>query len=80
MHDIKKETGNRGLGQKKAYEPPRAMRLDEMRNGAGDCITNGSGDADNCVVNGNSAGNVCDTSGNNARIGIFTCASNGSGY
>lgn len=41
--------------EKKAYEPPRAIRLGEMRNGAGACAASGSGDA-SCEEDGNSAG------------------------
>ncbi|MDD4650662.1 MAG: hypothetical protein PHQ34_00375 [Methanothrix sp.] len=44
-----------GLSEKKAYEPPRAMRLGDMRNGAGICGGTGSSDAE-CVADGNAAG------------------------
>jgi hypothetical protein len=50
--------------EKKAYEPPRAMRLVEMRSGAGACDASGSGDYQ-CLGNGNSAIAACDNSGNN---------------
>jgi hypothetical protein len=48
-----------GLGEKKDYEPPKAMRLEEMRNGAGDCVQTGSGDSGMCASNGNSPGLDC---------------------
>jgi hypothetical protein len=52
--------------EKKAYEPPRAMRLGEMKSGAGACYGTGSGDGDICEDNGNSASGIgCYGSGNN---------------
>jgi hypothetical protein len=48
--------------EKKAYEPPKAMRLGEMRNGAGLCQSTGSGDA-SCISDGNAAG-FCTGDGN----------------
>ncbi|MDD4650661.1 MAG: hypothetical protein PHQ34_00370 [Methanothrix sp.] len=47
--------GSAESSEKKAYEPPRAMRLGDMRNGAGLCESTGSGDA-SCIADGNSAG------------------------
>jgi hypothetical protein len=52
--------------EKKAYEPPRAMRLGEMRNGAGECST-GSGDSTGGCYGGNGAIDSCD-SGNSVII------------
>jgi hypothetical protein len=46
-------------GIKKAYDPPRAMRLGDMRNGAGDCVQTGSGVSGMCASNGNSPGLDC---------------------
>jgi hypothetical protein len=48
--------------EKSAYEPPRAMRLGEMRNGAGLCNT-GSGDA-GCYGDGNGPTSFCSNNGN----------------
>ena len=48
--------------EKKAYEPPRAMRLGEMRSGAALCEGSGSGDS-GCYGNGNSASVYCSASG-----------------
>jgi hypothetical protein len=59
MSNMKNESGSEGLGEKNAYEPPRAMRLEEMRNGAGDCVQTGSGDSRMCASNGNSPGLDC---------------------
>jgi hypothetical protein len=64
MDSIKKGSGCDGLSEKKAYEPPRAMRLGEMKSGAGACYGTGSGDS-HCEENGNSAAS-CFVSGNNA--------------
>jgi hypothetical protein len=63
MDSIKKGSGCDGLSEKKAYEPPRAMRLGEMRSGAGLCEASGSGDIE-CRSNGNSALGICFSSGN----------------
>jgi hypothetical protein len=63
MNTIKKESGSEGLSEKKAYEPPRAMRLGEMRGGAGACYGPGSGNGDFCSDNGNYAG-LCLNEGN----------------
>jgi hypothetical protein len=52
--------------EKKDYEPPRAMRLGEMRSGAGLCDT-GSGDYD-CDLEGNSATSLCDNGNNGPPI------------
>jgi len=57
---IKKGSVSEGNREKKAYEPPKAMRLDDVRNGA-DACDNGSGDASFCYQNGNSAGGTCYT-------------------
>jgi hypothetical protein len=46
--------GYDGLSEKEAYEAPRAMRLGEMRGGAGACEPSGSGDLIRCGGNGNS--------------------------
>ena len=64
MAIIRKESCSECQGEKKAYEPPRAMRLGEMRNGAGACISSGSGDGDFCEGSGNSASGGCYGSGN----------------
>jgi hypothetical protein len=66
MGSITKGSGSEGSGEKKDYEPPRAMRLGEMRSGAGACGT-GSGD-EGCLSNGNSAG-VCVENGNGGSGG-----------
>lgn len=66
MAIMKKETGKDGLNEKKAYEPPRAMHLGEMRNGAGACF-GGSGDQFSCDLSGNSASGECMDSGNSVR-------------
>jgi hypothetical protein len=54
MDSIKKESCRDGSSEKKAYEPPRVMRLGEMRNGAGFCESSGTGDT-SCLADGNSA-------------------------
>jgi hypothetical protein len=72
MHNVEK---GKDLSQKKAYEPPKAIRLGEMRNGAGYCNT-GSGDNDECNTAGNSAVLQCTSSGNSA---IWECSSSGIG-
>jgi hypothetical protein len=66
MNTIKKESGSECLNEKKSYEPPRAMRLGEMKSGAGDCES-GSGDSV-CFESGNSASSGCYASGNNGPI------------
>lgn len=62
MDHIKKGSGSEGLSEKKAYEPPRAMRLGDMRGGAGACEP-GSGDFESCSGNGNYA-EACNSAGN----------------
>jgi hypothetical protein len=64
MDSIRKGSGSKALSEKKSYEPPRAMRLGEMRSGAGDCES-GSGDSLACFQSGNSALSGCFGSGNN---------------
>jgi hypothetical protein len=66
---MEKGKGSKDLAHKKAYESPRAIHLDEMRNGAGECSSNGSSDDGMCINYGSSAG-VCDQSGNSANVGI----------
>jgi hypothetical protein len=73
MHNVEK---GKDLSQKKSYEPPKAIRLGEMRNGAGDCNP-GSGDTIKCSAAGNSASWECASSGNSA---IWECTSFGIGY
>jgi hypothetical protein len=62
MGKIENVSGCKGMREKKAYEPPRAMRLGEMRNGAGACSP-GSGDLESCSGNGNYA-EACNSAGN----------------
>ena len=55
--------------KKQKYEPPLAMRLDEMRSGSGTCTLYGSGDsvcdigisATDCMLEGNGAIGVCES-------------------
>jgi hypothetical protein len=68
MDSIKNESCGEALSEKKAYESPRAMRLGDMRNGAGDCIASGSGDGIICQGSGNSAAGICFASGSNVRL------------
>jgi hypothetical protein len=63
MECIRKGSGSEALSEKKAYEPPRAMRLGEMRGGAGACYGPGSGDGESCSGNGNYA-EACNSAGN----------------
>jgi hypothetical protein len=64
MNSIKKGSSSEGLSEKKAYEPPKAMRLGDMRNGAGQssCF-GGSGDGSGCFASGNLASGSCSDSG-----------------
>jgi hypothetical protein len=64
MNNLEKGKSSKELSQKKAYEPPRAMRLDEVRDGAALCANTGSGDSLNCVGNGNMPGLLCVLNGN----------------
>lgn len=50
--------------EKKTYEPPKAVRLGDMRGGAGACEFSGSNDAE-CLGDGNSAG-LCEVAGSSA--------------
>jgi hypothetical protein len=59
MDSIRKGSGSKALSEKKSYEPPRAMRLGEMRGGAGACDPLGSGDSG--CYGGNNAVFTCDT-------------------
>ncbi|MEI6102827.1 MAG: hypothetical protein WCP70_02680 [Methanothrix sp.] len=69
MDSIKKGSGSEGLNGKLAYEPPKAMRLDDMREGEGvSCLSSGSGNA-SCQANGNSATFTCASSGNGVLDG-----------
>jgi len=67
MDCIKKGSGSEGSSKKKDYEPPKAMRLGDMRNGVGQsaCYASGSGD-----------GVICDTAGNSAA-GCYGPGNNG---
>ncbi len=61
MNNIKKGAGSEGLNEKKAYEPPKAIRLGDMCDGEGRmCTSSGSGDS-NCDTTGNSASLLCRT-------------------
>jgi hypothetical protein len=55
------------LSKKRAYEPLRAMRLEEMRSGSGNCYRSGSGD-NFCDSSGNSAYTNCLGSGNSVTL------------
>jgi hypothetical protein len=61
MHSID-DSLSVGSSEKKAYEPPRAMRLGEILGGAGACSP-GSGDGESCSGNGNYA-EACNSAGN----------------
>jgi len=50
---------------KKKYEPPKAMRLDDKESGKGFCDPSGSGDL-YCLENGSNAEFRCATPGNSA--------------
>jgi hypothetical protein len=63
MDSIKKGSGSEGLNGKLAYDPPKAMRLDDMREGEGASCISGSGNA-NCQSSGNSASFSCTLFGN----------------
>jgi hypothetical protein len=65
MDSKKIGSDSEGMNEKKAYEPPKAMRLGDMRGGVGDCYESGSGDA------------WCDTSGNTATSGCYGSGNNG---
>jgi hypothetical protein len=54
MNLVINESCIKSASEKKAYEPPRAMRQGEMGNGTGSCFGSGSGD-EYCQNNGNSA-------------------------
>jgi hypothetical protein len=56
-----------GLSDKKAYEPPKAMRLGDMRGGSGACAGSGSGDSI-CDASGNAASSNCIVAGNGAPV------------
>ncbi|MEI6102825.1 MAG: hypothetical protein WCP70_02670 [Methanothrix sp.] len=69
MNNIKKGSSSEGLNGKLAYEPPMALRLDDMREGEGtSCSSSGSGNA-TCQTNGNLASSRCSTSGNSGPSG-----------
>lgn len=68
MDCIKKGSGSEGLSKKKAYEPPKALRLDDLREGEGAICISGSGNP-TCQSSGNSAGFVCTSSGNGVTDG-----------
>jgi len=67
MDSIKKRSGSEVLSEKKAYEPPRAMRLGDMRGGAGACESSGSGDSI-CDASGNAASSNCIVAGNGVPV------------
>jgi hypothetical protein len=52
----------------KDYVPPRVLKMGDMHIGAGDCITNGSGDADDCKDYGASAKDWCEEYGATAAV------------
>jgi len=60
---------------KKKYEPPKAMRLDDKESGKGLCDPSGSGDS-YCMESGNSAVQ-CYEPGNEADARCDTNGSNG---
>jgi hypothetical protein len=68
MSNVVKESDSEGLSNKRAYEPPRAVRLDDVGNGAGACDGSGSGDHNSCSSSGNIAFYTCSSSGNNVQL------------
>ncbi|MEI6102822.1 MAG: hypothetical protein WCP70_02655 [Methanothrix sp.] len=68
MDCIKNGSSSEGSSEKKDYEPPKAMRLGDMRNGAGVCSNTGSGDGESCSGDGNSAAGGCFGDGNNVSL------------
>jgi len=59
-----------------AYEPPRAVRMDDRGPGAGLCNANGSGDVGDCTSQGLSATVNCNANGN---LPGGACNANGTG-
>lgn len=57
------------------YEAPRALRVGDVRGGAGQCEAPGSGEAGPCVRPGNDAAEACGASG----AGAAGCKEPGSG-
>jgi hypothetical protein len=68
MDQIKRKYCSYGLVEKRAYEPPRSMRLDDVGNGAGACDASGSGDRNSCSSSGNIAFYSCSSYGNNVQL------------
>lgn len=51
---------NKKDGKKIPYEPPKAVRLVDTKEGRGTCISTGSGDVGGCT-SGNVPGVICTT-------------------
>jgi hypothetical protein len=50
---------NKSTDQKLKYQTPRAVKLEQVVNGTGNCEGSGSGDIDFCVNFGNAADDSC---------------------
>jgi hypothetical protein len=67
------------MGEKRAYERPRVIRLSSgwAAEGASSCDAPGSGDAGYCET-GNTAGYICVSTGNTAVVGCDGAGNAGS--
>jgi hypothetical protein len=62
MGSITKGSGSEGSGEKKDYDPPRALRLEEVKSGGGyngHCVS-GTGPSEGCY-GGNNATTDCNS-------------------
>ncbi|MEI6102828.1 MAG: hypothetical protein WCP70_02685 [Methanothrix sp.] len=69
MNNIKKGSCSESLNGKLAYDPPKAMRLNDMRSGAGGpgCFNTGSSNSSSCSTGSSASGLGCISSGNSPR-------------